>query len=259
MTLIKNVFKIFAVTALFSFTNVFAADFVVDTAIDDADGDAVGGWKYEVDKMDVQWTSDGLITVDIYTNFVDYNNQYSTGRNSGNIVLGDLLISTGGANAPFDYAFILSDADRENDEYSDQDHWDNTGTFTEIDSTISAKEYHNNSKSVEDGQILAGNTVGVGLQSDWSVDRQNTGANYDNFDIISFSFNVNGIDAFQNASQLAFSWTMSCANDIVEGLVNVDRSGRPTSVPEPATFLLMLLALAFMARSRSKKTDNFSA
>jgi hypothetical protein len=255
MTLIKNVFKILAVTALFSSVNVFAGDFLVDTTIDDANGDAVGGWKYEIDKMDVQWASDGLVTVDIYTNFVDYNNEYSTGRNNGKIVLGDLLIGTDGANSPFDYAFVLSDADRERRQYYSQDHWDNTGTLTEIDSTITAKEFHNNSNRVQNGQVMAGNTIGTGLQSAWSVDRQNTGPNRDNYDLISFSFNVNGIDAFQNASQLAFSWAMSCANDVVDGVVSVNR---PTSVPEPATLLLMLLALGFMANSRSKKSNDFS-
>ncbi|ALO33469.1 hypothetical protein CMT41_01110 [Colwellia sp. MT41] len=268
MTLIKNVFKILAVTALFSSANLFAADFFVNTTIDDANNDAVGGWKYEIDKMDVKWASDGLITIDIYTNFVDYNNEYSTGsswqydsdwqwKSNGNIVLGDLLIGTDGANSPFDYAFVLSDADRQRQKYWEKSHWDNTGTLTEISSTLTAKEFHNNSSSVQEGQVMAGDIVpGTGQQSAWSVDRQNTGANYDNYDVISFSFNVSGIDAFQNASQLAFSWAMSCANDIVAGVVSVNR---PTSVPEPATGLLMLLAFAFMAKIRSKKANDFSA
>ena len=250
MTLIKNIFKIFAVTALFSSANVFAADFLVDTTIDDANGDAVGGWKYEIDKMDVQWASNGLITVDVYTNFVDYNNEYSTGRGNGKIVLGDLLIGTDGTNSPFDYAFVLSDADRERTQYYSQDHWDNTGNLTEIGSTVTAKEFHNNSNRVQNGQVVAGNTIGAGQQSTWSVDRQNTGPNRDNYDLISFSFNVNGIDAFQNASQLAFSWAMSCANDMVHGVVNVNR---PTSVPEPTTLLLLGFGMIGFAGIGRKK------
>ncbi|MCP4324767.1 MAG: hypothetical protein GY787_23545, partial [Alteromonadales bacterium] len=55
MTLIKNVFKILATTALLSSANTFAADFLVDTTLEDSYDDAVGGWKYEIDKMDVQW------------------------------------------------------------------------------------------------------------------------------------------------------------------------------------------------------------
>ncbi len=256
MTLIKNVFKILATTALLSSANTFAADFLVDTTIEDSNYDAVGGWKYEIDKMDVQWANDGLVTVDIYTNFVDYNNRYGTGHGNGNIVLGDLLIGTNGANSAYNYAFVLSNTDRQEDKYYEQKHWDNTGTLTEISSTITSKEYHNNSSSVQQGQVIAGNQVGQGYQSAWSVDRQNTGPNHNNYDLISFSFNVNGIDAFQNASQLAFSWAMSCANDVVEGLVDVNR---PTSVPEPTALLLVLFALGLIAKTRRKKAQYLSA
>ena len=53
---------------------------------------------------------------------------------------------------------------------------------------------------------------------------------------------------------------MSCANDVVDGVVSVNR---PTSVPEPATVLLMLAAFGFMAKSRktntTAKVKNFSA
>ncbi len=107
-----------------------------------------------------------------------------------------------------------------------------------------------------DGQIMAGTTVGTGQENAWTVDRQNTGSNFDNYDKISFSFNVNGIDAFQSASQSAFSWAMSCANDVVEGLVNVNR---PTSVPEPTALLLMLFALGLIAKTRRKKAQYLSA
>ena len=209
--------------------------------------------------MDVQWASNDVITVDVYTNFVDYNNEKSTGStngvSNGNIVLGDLLISTNGDNTPFNYAFVLSDDDR-GQKYYQKSHWDKTGTLTEIDSTVTSKTYHNESNSVQDGEVIAGNQIGNGVESAWSVDRQNTGSNRDNYDVISFSFNVNGIDAFQNASQLAFSWAMSCANDMVHGVVDVNR---PTSVPEPTTWLLMLLALVFMAKEHNKKANDFSA
>ena len=49
---------------------------------------------------------------------------------------------------------------------------------------------------------------------------------------------------------------MSCANDVVAGVVSVNR---PTSVPEPTTLLLMLIALGFMAKSRKTKANDFSA
>ena len=268
MTVIKNVIRILAATALLSSASAFSADFLVDTTIDDSHDPGAGGWRYDIEKMDVKWAKDDTITVDVYTNFVDYNNRRATydryGNFTGNIVFGDLLIGTNGADAPFNYAFVLSESDRE-DYYSSSrgDHWEKQGLFTEISSTVEAggrDGYHKNSNSVQSGQVMAGNTVGQSQVSDWSVDRNNAGNNYDNFDVISFSFNVNGIDAFQNASQLAFSWAMSCANDIVDGVVSVNRpDGSTNKIPEPTTILLMLLALAFLAKSRNTKGSNFSA
>ncbi len=255
MTLLKQAFIVFIVANFFT-TSVFASDLLVDTTISDAKGDAHGGWQYEVDKMDVKWAKDGQITVDIFTNFVDYNNVKGTGYGNGNIVLGDLLMSTDGGNTPFNYAFVLSDSDRSQQKYWEKNHWDKTGTLNEISSTVTSKEYHNNSSSVQRGQVLAGNTVGAGSQNSWTVDRKNAGSLHNNFDVISFSFNVSGIDAFKNASQVAFSWTMSCANDVVAGVVDVTR---PTSVPEPATLLLMLIGLGFIVNSRKNKNKVFSA
>jgi len=262
MTLFKNLLKFIAVAALFVSANVFSADFLVDTTINDAHNDAISSpgneWKYEVNKMDVKSVGD-LVTVDIYTNFVDYNGQYSAGGKD--IVLGDLLISTNGADTPFNYAFALSNGTRKEDDYADKSHWDGKGSLTEISSTKTAKQYHNNSSSVQEGEILAGKKIGKKTDGDVSIFRQNTGHYRNNFDVISFSFNVSGIDAFQNASQLAFSWAMSCANDIVEGVVKVNHNGNrpPNNIPEPASLLLMLLALAFIAKRRSKKSDGFSA
>jgi hypothetical protein len=48
---------------------------------------------------------------------------------------------------------------------------------------------------------------------------------------------------------------MSCANDVVDGIVNVNR---PTSVPEPATIFIMLFALVFMAKTRANKNKGFA-
>jgi len=273
MTVLKNIFKILATTALLSSANAFSADFLVDTSIDDTGDYVHGGDRYAIDKMDVKWADSGLITVDIYTNFVG-NNAKSYGGNNKNIVFGDLLIGTGGANTPFDYAFVLSEGrngdykenndrwvyDNSNNDYHRKDrHWDKQGTLTEIGSTKTSKDYHGDPSNTANGEVMAGNTIGNGRQGAWSVDNYGDyyyDSNNNKTDKISFSFNVNGIDAFQNASQLAFSWAMSCANDVVDGVVSVNR---PTSVPEPATLILMLIALGIMAKSRKTKADKFSA
>jgi len=269
MTLLKYVLKICTLAALFVSSNVFSADFLVDTTIDDAWGDTIGGSNYEINKMDVKWAENDLITVDIYTNFVGYNNQVYGGRHK-NIVLGDLLIGTTGDLNALDYAFVLSDSARKGDysngNYVDTKHWDQQGGLTALDvnknPTLSSKEYHGKRSNTGSGEVLAGNTMGNTTQGNVSIDNYGVwtyddGAWIQKMDKISFSFNVSGIDAFQNASQLAFSWAMSCANDVVDGVVSVNRPS--TNVPEPASLLLMLLALAFMAKSRSKKSNGFSA
>jgi hypothetical protein len=268
MTLFNYVLKICTLTALIISVNVFSADFLVDTTINDAQGDTIGGSKYEINKMDVKWAANDLITVDIYTNFVGYNNQVYGGLRR-NIVLGDLLISTTGDLNALDYAFVLSSNDRRgdysNNNHAKDKHWDKQGGLTALDinknATVSSKEYHGEYSNTGSGEVMAGDTMGDMTQGNVSIDNYGywtyDGGWVHKTDKISFSFNVNGIDAFQNASQLAFSWAMSCANDVVDGLVSVNRPS--TSVPEPASLLLMLLALAFMAKSRSKKSDGFSA
>jgi len=264
MMLIKQIRKIFLIVSFLS-TQVLASNLLVKTTIDDAKGDAVGGWKYEVDRMDIKWTRKDQITVDIYTNFVDYNNELSLSGSDKKIVMGDLLMSTNGENTPFNYAFLLSDADRQQSNYYTKNHWDKTGTLSQISATaganantsaVGANKYHGNSSTAQNGKVMGRNPVGAGRESSWTVDRQNTGIHRNNFDKISFSFNVSGLDAFKNASQVAFSWTMSCANDIVSGVVDINnRPGtKPVNVPEPATFLLLLIGLGFIVNSRRNNT-----
>jgi len=256
MTLIKHVFKIFSVATLLLTTSVVAGDFLVDTTIYDTPNDYVygGASRYGIDKMDVQWADNGLITVDVYTNFVNYNARTYAGGEK--IVFGDLLISTAGTS-DFDYAFSLSEG--RNDKYKNHHWyktktWNNEGKLIEVDSTTTSDQYHNGSDNIGHGDVItAGDAVADG---NWSVDNYGewTGVT----DKLSFSFNVTGIDAFQDASQLAFSWAMSCANDIIHGVVNVDRP-QTNSIPEPTTFLLVLLALGLMAKRRHKKINHFSA
>jgi len=252
MTVIKHVFKIFSVAALLLTASAVAGDFLVDTTIYDTPNHS--GHGYGIDKMDVQWADNGLITVDVYTNFINYNARTSKGYK--NVVFGDLLISTVGTS-DFDYAFSLSEG--RNDKYKNHHWyktktWDNNGTLIEVNATTTANTYHNgahhigHSDVIAEGEAVAGGTWSVNNYGKW------TGLT----DKISFSFNVTGIDAFQNASQLAFSWATSSAKDLIDGVVNVNRP-QTNSIPEPTTFLLVLLALGIMAKRRHKKMNHFSA
>jgi hypothetical protein len=65
---------------------------------------------------------------------------------------------------------------------------------------------------------------------------------------LTFSFDVTG-SALATANQIAFRWAMTCANDIIEGLVSVNPGGE-VKVPEPQTLLLMLLGMAGIAYRR---------
>ena len=77
---------------------------------------------------------------------------------------------------------------------------------------------------------------------------------------ISFSFNVTGIQAFENATTLALSWAETCFNDDVHETFAVKRGGNePAIVPEPTTIVLMLLALVGMVYRQRIKSNSFSA
>jgi hypothetical protein len=252
MSLVKKCLKTISLVALLASSNVYATDITIGgstVSIDDresaGDQDAYGDdSKYNIDQMDVTWANDNTITVDILTNF-DYTRNNDYGYKGRKIVFGDLLISTG---SNYNYAFSLG-----NSRY-----WENnsftttTGGLYAINGTTTSRDYHwKNGGAARDGSVF-GNTTGSELNSgssSWSS----------NYKKISFSFNVGGISAFQNASSIALSWAMSCFNDDVHGQFAVKRPGNPNPVPEPATIFIMLLALAGLVFTRKKQANTFSA
>jgi hypothetical protein len=91
-------------------------------------------------------------------------------------------------------------------------------------------------------------SVGSGT---WSSDVGN--------DILTMTFDISH-SSLMGAAQLALRWQMTCANDIIEVVTNfATPPGNPTSVPEPSTFLLMLLAGFGLFASRQKKKITFKA
>lgn len=95
-------------------------------------------------------------------------------------------------------------------------------------------------------------SVGSGT---WSSDVGN--------DILTMTFDISGASSLMGAAQLALRWQMTCANDIIEVVTNFTTSGGggggSTPVPEPSTFILMLLAGFGLFASKQKKAIKFKA
>jgi len=276
MSIIKKSLKIFSLTAILVSANIHATDITVggsSVSVNDRADDGQGGWIYDIDKMDVKWSSDNTITVDVFTNFAygdgKFNNYYSSGQNHKNIIFGDLLIGANrGSDTGFNYAFSLGDLNNSNSSRFDRSGLENEteGGLFAINSTESAGDYHgyNNDK----GSVF-GNTVGVEQNSGmslWSaeterVKHENKYGDWRDYSWgkVSFSFNVGGIDAFKNATSLSLSWAMSCYNDAVHSTFDIARKNKPAEVPEPTTIVLMLFALAGIAYRQKNKRNSFSA
>ncbi len=245
------------------------------------------GYDYDVKGQNNHWDIDRMVvtrtgtlmTVDIITSF--YND---IGRSG--IVLGDLFMSTeiGANGTPWNPN--NSGNNFENDRYSKRNN--NTGTNWNYAYTIDNDDRDNiygygNKNNVGgsgDGKLVSGFS-----RNDLAISNRNQGhranqavflknGNYNThyrsssnngwqnegyletdgswYGTISFSFDVAGT-ALASANQIAFRWAMSCANDIIEGLVSVDSPDNSTPVPEPQTLLLMLLGMAGIAYRKKQQ------
>ena len=265
MLIVKVGLKALGFLVLLASSSVMATDITVGgstVTVDDresaGDPNAYGNDDvYNIDQMDVSWSSDNTITVDIFTNFANlshdggtetHNNQNSHNYFGRNIMYGDLMI--GVDSDSFNYAFNLSEDRRIQTGFENS----STGGLFNIENsnTWTSRQWHsNNNGSAERNGIVSANTNGlteINANSSWSVSNGK----------ISFSFNVANLDVFKNAQTLALSWAETCFNDDVHGTFDVKRGGI-ASVPEPATVVLMLLALAGIAYRQKNKRDSFSA
>ena len=228
--------------------------------------DHMGGEFYDIYSMEVSRSEDGIMTVRINTKFVDINDQGET--------FGDLFMSTTGWNPTGDAATGSENG------YED-DHAFNTGTQWDYVYDLNGERY------LTDGDTDSGSARLQALKAYdmnddddkdnfvYGTDRKvsdpearhlyrshnaaydqsfasrsgsveaNTANNY-----LEFIFDVSGT-GLATAQQIAFHWTMSCANDIIEGEVTF--AGK---VPEPAAVGLLLLGLTGVgfARRRKEKT-----
>lgn len=268
-SVVKVSLIVLSFATLLASTSVFATDITVGgttVMVDDressGDSDASGYDSiYNIDQMNVSWSSDETITVDIFTNFanlnngVTNNNRYNEG--SKNIVYGDLLMGlrdSSGANSY--YAFKLG-----GDRYS-KGHVNSstsTGGLYAINGVYTSGQYHGTDKT---GRVFgrATNNIKLGTNTSWGTS-QSTRTNEWGVSQgkVSFSFNVAGLDMFQNATSLGLSWAMSCFNDSVGGTYAVQRSVPVVGVPEPTSVVLMLIALGGLVYRRRNKSESFTA
>ena len=207
-----------------------------------ANVDVVGGMEgFNISYMETTIDSAGL-TVDIHTRFTNYVN----GWLGGNVDFGDLFISTDGWNPfgtkPYDgdyaangeaweYALVLDDHESKSGGVASL-YAVSQNNILLSDSTYGATHTYD----YRSGQEVQLNTDGLSLIDTGSWDIIEDGV----YDIL--RFNIDYQSDWGSASDLAFHWTMTCANDVIEG-----------RVPEPSAFILILSGLFGISAILRKK------
>ncbi|HBY01510.1 MAG TPA: hypothetical protein DEG92_03040 [Rikenellaceae bacterium] len=209
--------------------------------------------NYDVSKAEIQ-LSGMMLTVDIYSRYFD-------NIGAGYTALGDLFLSTNGWTpigvAPYgsdrygiagktdwEYALVLGSHSPDLNSttngltylYAVVD----SGILTSDEVMPSGSSYHQSQEVQYQGTVPTSIKEGS-----WQV--FNFGG-VDTDDFLRFTIDVSSISGF-NLDDLAIHWTMTCANDIIEG------SAR-SPVPEPMTMALFgtgLLGLAGNALWKRKK------
>lgn len=272
MSIINISLKALGLATLLASSSVYATNITVGGStviVDDresaGDRDAYGRDSiYNIDQMNVSWSADNTITVDIFTNFANFVHDGDTETHNNqheyygkDIVYGDLLIGVDNGSS-YNYAFNLGDMRWDQGAVSPTN---SSGGLYAINGLYTSQGYHRdrNGQASRQGAI-AGATTGseLGSNTSWGVSQgvNQWGVSQGK---ISFSFNVAGLGVFTSAQSLALSWAESCFNDDVSQTLNVRRNRPVTSVPEPTTALLMLLALGGLVYRRRSKGENFSA
>lgn len=229
--------------------------------------DAIGGSNYDVEWMTVDNSVSGQLTVKVKSAFVSHNT--SSGYDLGDLFIMDAKNYTKAAKCSdgsgnigcnesshkttsntvkstneWEYAFDLGGE-------RDTNGVDENGHLRDIENTGNTAYSHDVIKTGKNGShrgwqvIMSENDPTSKGKGKWSSDVGK--------DILTMTFDISNT-SLMGAAQLALRWQMTCANDIIEVVTNFKKSG--TSVPEPSSILLMLLAGFGLFASRQKKAFN---
>lgn len=251
---------VFAVSA--SASSISPTDFTTQTINDNyigagASGDVYGSTsKYNIDKMTVK-RQGTTMTVDIFTSF--WNDV------SSSIKFGDLFMATGNGNDnpwnPYGSGKHKYDRSSSSNNHNTGTNWnyvyDLEGGRSGSSGTGKLKSGFNRSDLYTSTNLMGSSghryDQAVRLRdrshqtthstSNWSIGSQKYYINGTSYKNLRLTFDVAGT-ALATAHQIAFRWTMTCANDIIEGLVSVAPGDTTTPIPAPQTIALMLLGLA---------------
>jgi len=235
--------------------------------------DVIGGSDYDIEWMTVDKSVSGQLTVQVKTAFVSHNTSsyYDLGDlfimdkdnytkadecsdGSGNIGCNEnskrTTSNTVKSTNEWEYAFDLGGERYTNGVGED-------GELRDIENTGNTSYTSDVIRTGKDGghrgwqiKMVENTPTSVG-SGKWTSDVGN--------DILTMTFDISH-SSLMGAAQLALRWQMTCANDIIEVVTNfATPPGSPTSVPEPSTFLLMLLAGFGLFASRQKKKITFKA
>jgi hypothetical protein len=224
------------------------------------DGDVIATWN-DIDSFDIDWMevkinkNNGKVNVNIQT---EYNDGHL------NTTYGDLFVSTDGWSpsglAPYD-----------TDTYTTGERWEYV-LDTDSISTQGKGRGKGSIYSINDGTILTSNDVMSGNPNQYRNDQEvlyvpGSNDNYSgDFTFKLFSNNGNGnTDSFiqyafdlsslfgndwtwEKGLDLGFHWTMTCANDVMEGGIS-----NSAAVPEPGTMLLLGMGIAGLGAAGRKR------